>query len=160
MMPREILRYPHPGLRQKAKEVKELKDVKELLEDMWITMYEFKGIGLAAPQIGENKQIFVADVEGKRMVLINPRILTREGEERGEEGCLSIPEVTVEIPRAKRIEVEGWNEKGEKIREKFEGLLARVIQHEIDHLHGTLILDYLSPYEKERLIKKLREEKK
>jgi peptide deformylase len=141
----EIKKYPDPILKKKAKEVKEIGEKeRELIKNMLQTMYSNKGIGLAAPQVGVLEKIIVVDVgEGPR-VFINPKILKKKGKEISEEGCLSVPGVFLKIKRWKEIEVEALNEKGEKVRVKAQGLLARALQQEIDHLNGILILDRIS----------------
>lgn len=105
------------------------------------TMHEANGIGLAAPQVGVSQRILVAQVEERLHVLINPRITKREGKEVGTEGCLSIPGVLADVPRAARVVLKGKNRRGRGVSLDAEGLLARVIQHEVDHLDGILFLD-------------------
>jgi len=115
---------------------------------MLVTMYQFAGIGLAAPQIGILKNLVVADIGEGPVRLANPVILEAKGKEKIEEGCLSIPGISVIINRPRKIIVSGLNEEGKTIEFKAQGLLARVLQHEIDHLNGKLIIDYLSLLEK------------
>jgi peptide deformylase len=150
----EIKRYPDAVLRKKCIHVPEVtpKEVK-LFEDMLLTMYTFNGVGLAAPQVGNLVQIIVADVGEGAVRLINPRIIKSKGEDKLAEGCLSLPDINVEIKRPYEILAEGLNEKGQHIEIKAQGLLARVIQHEIDHLKGRLIIDYLGLIEKMKLYK-------
>lgn len=108
------------------------------------TMYQARGIGLAASQVGIDKQLIVLD-DGKGLIkLANPRILRRKGKASCEEGCLSVPEITVKVKRAQAITVSGLNERGERVTLNLQGLCARIIQHECDHLQGKLIIDYLS----------------
>jgi len=156
-MVQDIKIFPDYILREKAKKVEEFSGIENLIEDMWETMYTYKGVGLAAPQIGIGKRIFVAEAEKRKLVMVNPVIIHKEGEELMEEGCLSLPEVYLPIPRAIFIEVEGLNEKGEKIKVEAEGLLSRVIQHEIDHLEGILTIDYARPSKRVKLEKLLKE---
>jgi len=156
-MIQKIKIFPHHILREKAENVEEFAEIERLIDEMWETMYTYKGVGLAAPQIGIGKRIFVTDVEKRKMVIINPVITHKEGEEFMEEGCLSLPEIYLPVPRASFIEVEGWNEKGEKIKVEAEGLLARVIQHEVDHLEGVLTIDYARPAKRVKLEKLLKE---
>jgi len=104
-------------------------------------MHEANGVGLAAPQIGASKRVIVAEVEERLHVLIDPKILKREGEEIGTEGCLSIPGIIADVPRAARVKVKAKNRKGKGITLDADGLLARVLQHEVDHLDGVLFLD-------------------
>ena len=114
------------------------------------------GIGLAAPQVGSNKQLIIVDVGEGPLVLANPRILKKWGSGVMEEGCLSLPGIYVKVRRAKKIKVSGLNEKNEKVVLTASDILARVLQHEIDHLRGRLIFDYANFFEKMRLKKKLR----
>ncbi len=150
----EIKKYPEAVLRKKCIYVPEVtpNEVK-LFEDMLLTMYTFNGVGLAAPQVGNPVQIIVADVGEGVVRLVNPRLIKSKGEDKLAEGCLSLPDINVEIKRPYEILVEGLNEKGEHIEINAKGLLARVIQHEIDHLKGRLIIDYLGLIEKMKLFK-------
>ena len=153
----EIKKYPESILRRKSAQVSEIapKEAK-LFEDMLLTMYTFNGIGLAAPQVGTSLSIIVADVGEGVIKLANPRILKIKGEDKISEGCLSLPDVYAKIKRPYEILVEGLNEKGEHVEIKAKGLLARVIQHEIDHLRGRLIIDYLGLIDKMKLFKSRR----
>ncbi|MBU0549764.1 MAG: peptide deformylase [Candidatus Omnitrophica bacterium] len=150
----EIKRYPDSILRKKSLSISEimLKDV-ELLEDMLLTMYTLNGIGLAAPQVGCSVQIIVADVGEGPIKLINPRIVKAKGEDKLTEGCLSVPDINVDVKRPYEIIIEALNGKGEPVEIKADGLLARVIQHEIDHLKGRLIVDYMGMIDKMKLMK-------
>jgi len=146
MEPLEIKKYPDDVLRQHSVDIgiEEIIDKgANLFEQMFFTMKHFKGIGLAAPQIGINKKILVAEVEGKIIRLANPEIIKINGTDKMTEGCLSVPNFSVEIERFYKIVVKGFNEKGKILFIEAEGLLARVLQHEIDHLNGKLIIDYL-----------------
>ena len=144
----EIRKYGDPVLREKSKRVEDIGPREQkIFSIMAETMYKARGIGLAAPQIGIDQQMIVADIGDKLIKLANPIIVVREGESFLEEGCLSIPGVTVGIKRAKKILVKGWNEKGKEIEMEVENLLARVILHEVDHLSGVLIIDYASSQE-------------
>lgn len=144
----EILTYPHPVLKSRAEEIPVVdEEIKKLVADMAETMYQNNGIGLAAPQVGKSIRLIVYDVTGPEKrealsALINPRILTREGEVTSDEGCLSVPGIRGEIARAEKIKVRGLNLDGEETTFEAEGLLAICIQHETDHLEGALILDY------------------
>lgn len=134
-----------PALRKETVPVEKVSDdVRSLINDMFDTMYAAEGIGLAAPQVGRTERITVMDVEGARYALINPEIMSRQGSVRGEEGCLSIPDVFGDVERAHAVTVTALNERGEEIEVAGTELLARCLQHEIDHLHGKLFLDYLS----------------
>ena len=156
----QIRRYPETILRKRSVHIPEVtpREIK-LFEDMLLTMYTFNGIGLAAPQVGSSVQIFVADIGEGPIRLINPRIIKNKGEDKQSEGCLSLPDVNVDIKRPAEILVEGLNEKGEHIEIKAKGLLARVIQHEIDHLRGRLIIDYLGLIDKMKLFKSKRKKR-
>ncbi len=145
---RQILQDNHPVLLNPTNEVKKInKGVLNLLDDMIETMHEAKGVGLAANQVGVPKRILVALVmteegeEDKVIELINPVCEEAEGEELGIEGCLSVPNQCGEIPRSTKIAVRALNREGEEIYLKAEGLLARILQHEMDHLDGILITD-------------------
>jgi len=141
----EVITYPNPILRKKSEVVEEVNDdLKQLVEDMTETMYASHGIGLAAIQIGVLKRVIVVNVGEGRVVLINPVIDEAEGETRMEEGCLCLPGVMVEVTRHENISVSGLNETGEAVTIHANGLLARALQHEIDHLEGTLIVDKVS----------------
>jgi peptide deformylase len=119
-------------------------DLRALVDDMFETMYAAQGIGLAAPQVGRNERLAVVDVAGQKYALINPEIVEEEGNERGEEGCLSIPEVYGEVERAKRVVVRAQDVDGKSYEVEANALLARCFQHEIDHLFGKLFIDYFS----------------
>ena len=131
------------ALRSTAKEVTEVTPrIRELIEDMFDTMYEANGVGLAAPQVGIRKRIVVIDVTGEDPVaLINPAILESDGEQTGYEGCLSVPGKTGIVTRANHVIVEAYNEKMEKFTIEAEELMARALQHEIDHLDGKMYVD-------------------
>jgi peptide deformylase len=152
MEPLEIRKYPDGILRKKCIQIGEITDREiRLFEEMLFTMQHFAGIGLAAPQIGIAKNLIVADIEEGAIKLANPMILKAEGLDKLEEGCLSIPGVAVNIERPYEIIVSGLDENNRVIEIKAKGLLARVLQHEIDHLRGRLIIDYLNLLEKFKL---------
>lgn len=132
-----------PVLRSKAKKVKEVtKKTNDLIDNMFDTMYEEDGVGLAAPQIGILKRIAVIDIrEGNKVILINPEIIEEKGKAIMEEGCLSVPGETGDVIRSKEIKVKSLNRKGEEIEFRAEGFEARAIQHEMDHLDGVLFVD-------------------
>ncbi|OGW93708.1 MAG: peptide deformylase [Omnitrophica bacterium RIFCSPLOWO2_02_FULL_45_16] len=145
----EVLCLPNPLLRKKARDVKRIGgEERNILVDMAQTMYLKGGVGLAAVQVGIDKSLVVVDIGDGLMKFINPIIIKKEGSESQEEGCLSVPETCVNVKRAKKIVADYLNEKGEPLRIAAEGLLARVLQHEIDHLMGKLIVDYMSPLKK------------
>jgi peptide deformylase len=140
--PLTIRLYGDPILRRKSREVKEMNgDIQKLIDDMAKLMYKNKGLGLAAPQVGILKRVIIADVGEGLVSLVNPKILWRQGKDIMSEGCLSIPGIDLEIKRSKEVIVEGLNREGEKLQLGAVGLLARVLQHEIDHLDGILIVD-------------------
>lgn len=141
--PLSLRRYPDRILREKAKPVENIDGViQKLTEDMRIFMKEHRGIGLAATQVGILKEIFVADIKGVPIYLINPKIVDRSGEESLVESCLSLPEYSVEIKRNTCVTLSGFTPEGKEVFYEVKGLLARVFQHEIDHLNGVLIADY------------------
>ncbi len=143
MIPLEIRKYPDKLLRKKCNPINEVsKREKKIFKEMLFTMKYFKGIGLAAPQIGILERLIVANVEEETIMLSNPEVIDKKGFDIMKEGCLSIPDVSVELKRPFEITAKGLNEKGELIELKTNGLLARVLQHEIDHLNGRLIIDY------------------
>ena len=149
-----------PILRQDTTPVTEVTDdIRQLVADMFETMYAAKGIGLAAPQVGRTERLAVVDVDGDRHVIINPEIVRAEGSEKGEEGCLSIPEVYGDVVRAERVVVRAMNERGETVEIEADELLARCLQHEIDHLHGKLFIDYLGPFKRRSALAKWSREK-
>ena len=142
---RKILSDNHPVLRTRAQEVKNINStVSRLIDDMIETMQDAKGVGLAANQVGVSKRILVASdcrEDGQVYELINPRCEKAEGEEVGVEGCLSVPGQYGEVPRSQKIIVSALNRQGEKIRLELEGLPARILLHEMDHLEGILFTD-------------------
>jgi len=158
----EILKYPSKKLREKAKEVKKNEDVRKIAEEMLKTMYSAPGIGLAATQVGIPLRIIVIDItppEQKKnpLVLLNPVILKTEGTTKFEEGCLSFPGVFEEVERASKVWFSGYDLNWEEVYGTAEGLLARALQHEIDHLDGILFIDRLPPLQKKLALKKYKE---
>ncbi len=158
----EILKFPDPRLRNHAKPVKEVDDaIRRLADDMLETMYQAPGIGLAATQVGVAKQLIVVDISEEKnqpLVLINPEVVEAEGEEEREEGCLSVPGFYEKVKRAGRVRVRALDRDGQPLDLDLDGLLAVCVQHEIDHLHGKLFVDYLSRLKRERIRKKLEKE--
>lgn len=170
---KKIIKYPDPTLRKRSEEVKEITpEIKKLIEGMKGVLAESQGIGLAAPQVGVLKRVIVVGVEKSPLVLINPKILRKSKEiELGEEGCLSLPGLYLKIKRSKFIEVEALDIDGKKIhfgtRELFPKaftaerypagvIIARIIQHEIDHLDGILIIDRIPFWQRWKVRKKLK----
>lgn len=155
----EILVYPDERLRKVAKPVKMVNDAtRSLVKDMLETMYDAKGIGLAATQVDVHQQVIVMDLSEERnepRVLINPTILEKDGEQIYDEGCLSVPEYYAPVTRAESIKLTALDEQGEIYELEADGLLAVCIQHEIDHLLGKVFVDYLSRLKQDRVRKKL-----
>ena len=146
MSVRPILDYTHPILRRKAQRVGSVNaEVRRLVRDMRDTMKAAPGVGLAAPQVGEGLQIVVYGTEDAKGCLINPVIEEAHGEQTDVEGCLSIPGLQGEVTRAFTVRVSGLDERGKPVSKTAEGYLARVFQHEIDHLNGVLFIDRAAP---------------
>lgn len=159
MAVRTILHYPDPRLRNKGVPVAAVTaEIKTLVADMFETMYQDRGIGLAATQINVAKRIFVTDLSDDKSApycFINPEITMRDGVEEMQEGCLSVPGIYETVRRAERIKVKALDQEGKPFELEADGLFAVCIQHEIDHLDGKLFVDYLSPLKRERIQKKL-----
>jgi len=159
-----ILHFPDERLRTKAKPVAEVTNKhRTLISDMLETMYDAPGIGLAATQVNVHERILVIDISEEKdqpIVLINPEILEKEGDQEFDEGCLSVPGIYETLHRAEKVRVKALNDKGENFEMRAEGLLAVCIQHEIDHLEGKLFVDYLSQLKKQRIRKKLEKQQK
>lgn len=155
-----ILQYPDSRLHKVAKRVSVItKDVGILIKNMAETMYAAPGVGLAATQVDVHQQIIVIDVSETHddlLVLINPEIISREGENKFEEGCLSVPGIYDKVDRAERISVKALNVKGEEFTLYADGLLAVCIQHEMDHLLGKVFVEYLSHLKQVRIRAKLK----
>ena len=144
-----------PVLRQETRPVEVVTDeVRGLIDDMFETMYAARGIGLAAPQVGRLERLAVVDVNDNPLVLINPEIVLSEGTQRGEEGCLSIPDIYGDVDRAMRVVVRALDRDGRPFEVDANELLARCLQHEIDHLHGRLFIDYLSVLKRRQALSK------
>ncbi|MGB0846134.1 MAG: peptide deformylase [Thiolinea sp.] len=155
----EILHHPDPRLRKKAVPVTEVdENITQLVDDMFETMYDARGIGLAATQVNVHQRVVVIDLSEEKdqpMCFINAEILSKEGQMEHEEGCLSVPEYYEKVTRAERIRVKALDRKGEIFEMDADGLLAVCIQHELDHLDGKLFVDYLSSLKQQRVRKKL-----
>lgn len=158
-MVRKILRFPNPVLRKKAKAVKRVTpEIIKLINDMFGAMQAAPGIGLAAPQVGQSLRVIVANIGEGPIVLINPKIVEKNGKQTFTEGCLSLPGVEAPVERASQIIVKGLDQSGKNVKFEAKGLLATVIQHEIDHLDGYVFIDRVSdpslikhlPFEKEK----------
>ncbi len=173
---KKVLTFPNVLLRKKSKDVdmsndKEVKEIKRLIEDMKKTMYESNGIGLAAPQLGITKRLFIIDIEqtvetddegdvisripGQLHVFINPKFISKEGEILYEEGCLSVPGIYEEVKRSRKVEIEYYDSAFEPKVMTAEGIMAVVAQHEYDHLDGKLFIDKLSVVKRSMIKKKI-----
>ncbi len=148
----EIINYPHPTLRHVSKPLRRVdRELRDSIRQMFELMYEHRGIGLAANQVDLPYRLFVVNIEcdpdakDQELVFINPVLSKAKGAEEAEEGCLSIPEVHADVRRAERITINAYNLEGEEIEGELSGLMARVVQHETDHLDGKLFIDRLSP---------------
>ena len=149
-----------PVLRQETQTVAAVTDeIRRLADDMFETMYAAGGIGLAAPQVGRRERLFVVDVDESPMLLVNPEIVARDGTARGEEGCLSIPEIYGDVERPARVTMRALDREGAPFEVQADELLARCLQHELDHLHGRLFLDYLSILKRRSAMAKWEREK-
>jgi peptide deformylase len=161
---RTILEFPDPRLRTRASPVTQFDAaLGTLIEDMLETMYAAPGIGLAATQVDVHKRVIVIDISKERnepLVLINPQILSREGEASSEEGCLSVPGIYDDIKRAAKIRLRTQDRTGATFERDYDDVHAVCIQHELDHLEGKLFVDYLSDLKRERIRKKLVKERK
>ena len=164
MAQRTILEFPDPRLRTRAQPVTQFDAaLGTLIDDMLETMYAAPGIGLAATQVDVHKRLIVIDISREHnepLVLINPEILTREGEASTEEGCLSVPGIFDEIRRAAKIRLRAQDRDGTVFERDFDDILAVCIQHEMDHLEGKLFVDYLSDLKRERIRKRLDKERR
>lgn len=164
----DILYYPDKRLRTVAKPVEKVDEsITKLVDDMFETMYTAPGIGLAATQVNFHQQIIVIDVSEDKdqpLCLINPEILSEEGTESCDEGCLSVPDIYETIQRSEKVTVRALDQHGSEYTLQADELLAVCIQHEMDHLQGKLFVDYLSPLKlqriKKRLLKQQREERR
>ncbi|ANO49893.1 peptide deformylase [Woeseia oceani] len=160
----KILEFPDPRLRTKAAPVDVVDDaLRDLIDDMFETMYQAPGIGLAATQVDVHKRLLVADVSAEKTdpyVLINPQILEMDGVAVAEEGCLSVPGYYEEVERAEHIRVSYLDRDGKRVEQDMQGLLAVCVQHEMDHLEGKLFVDYLSEAKRQRIRKRLEKDRR
>ena len=159
----KIVKYGNPILEAPCEPVTDFSTaaLEKLVADMFDTMYANKGVGLAAPQIGINKRLTVIDIsagedKAEQRVFINPEIVTKEGVQVGEEGCLSIPGFREDVTRAKKARVRAQNVKGESFDIEVDELLSRAVQHELDHLNGVLFISHLSPLKRDMIRRKIR----
>ena len=160
----EILEIPDPRLRTIAKPVESFDEtLEQLVEDMLETMYDARGIGLAATQVNVHQRLLVLDVseaQDSPREYVNPEIIETEGTETCEEGCLSVPGIYADVSRAERIRIRAMDRKGNPFEESLDGMHAVCVQHEIDHLDGKLFVDYLSPLKRRIVMKKLEKARK
>ncbi|WP_434526866.1 peptide deformylase [Photorhabdus asymbiotica] len=159
----EILTIPDERLRQKCVEVTNVEAIQGLIDDMLETMYSTdNGIGLAAPQVGRKEAVVIIDISATRdepLILVNPKIVEKDRSVIGQEGCLSVPGYYADVERFEKVKVEALNRHGETITVESEDFLAIVMQHEIDHLHGKIFIDYLSPLKRQMALKKIKKYK-
>ncbi|HEY3934182.1 MAG TPA: peptide deformylase [Gemmatimonadales bacterium] len=156
---RDIHILGSPVLRHRAEEIVTVDDaVRQLVDDLFDTMAAANGVGLAANQIGITQRVAVINAEGQTFAMINPRIALAEGRDTKEEGCLSIPDAFAEVTRPERIVLEALNESGEPFRLEAAALVARAVQHELDHLDGVLFIDHLSPLKRQLLVSRWKKE--
>jgi peptide deformylase len=160
MAVRKITEYPEDVLAKVGQSVTEFDDeLAALCADMYETMYEAEGVGLAAPQIGLNLRLFVMDCDGVKLIAANPEIIATEGEQSGQEGCLSVGKVPAVVVRANKVTLKAQNEKGEWFEETAEGYAARCFLHETDHCNGKLFIDHLPKMRRDMVVKRFKKEK-
>ncbi|MEJ7698287.1 MAG: peptide deformylase [Pyrinomonadaceae bacterium] len=160
MAVRKITEYPEKVLAEVGKPVMEFDEsLEKLCAEMFETMYDAEGVGLAAPQIGLSLRLFVMDCEGVKLVAANPEIISQDGEQSGQEGCLSVGKVPAVIVRAEKATLRAQDTKGEWFERHAEGYAARAFQHETDHCNGKLFIDRLPKMRREMLVKKFQKEK-
>src|SRR5579862_9054790 len=158
----KIVKYPEPVLQQPGEPVSEFdEDLRKLVADMFETMYASQGIGLAAPQVGVSRRVTVIDLsQGKdpaqKLVLINPEVISNEGKQYEEEGCLSFPEIREKISRAAKVRIRAQDERGKWFEMDGEQLLSRAFQHEIDHLDGMLFIFRMSALKRDLVLRRIR----
>ncbi|HEX9635995.1 MAG TPA: peptide deformylase [Acidobacteriota bacterium] len=161
MAQREILKYPAPALREKARRVERFDaELRRLAEDLMETLYQAGGVGLAANQIGELKRIILVDPSagrepGRLHVLVNPEVVAVQGEIRAEEGCLSFPQIVEVISRPAQVEIKAQDLQGNAISVQCSELLARILHHEIDHLDGVLFIDRMSRLKRRLVLQRI-----
>jgi peptide deformylase len=154
-----ILEFPDERLRKKAEKVQAVDDsIRKLVDNMFETMYESRGVGLAATQVNVHRRVIVMDISEEKnepLCLINPEIVEKDGVEESEEGCLSVPGFFEKVQRAEHVRIKALDRNGQPFELEARDLLAVCIQHEMDHLDGKLFVDYLSPLKRQRIKKKL-----
>ena len=158
---RKITEYPEEILGKVGKPVTEFdEELAKLCADMFETMYDAEGVGLAAPQIGLNLRLFVMDCEGIKLIAANPEIIETSGEQSGQEGCLSVGKVPAVVVRPKIVKLKAQNEKGEWFEREAEGYAARAFLHETDHCDGKLFLDHLPKMRRDMVVKRFKKDKR
>lgn len=156
----KITEYPEEVLAQVGKPIEKFdEELEKLCEDMFETMYEAEGVGLAAPQIGLNLRLFVMDCDGIKLIAANPEIIKKEGEQIGQEGCLSVGKVPAVVTRAEKATLRAQDVKGEWFEQEATGYAARCLQHETDHCDGKLFIDHLPKMRREMVIKGFKKRK-
>jgi peptide deformylase len=161
MAVREIVEHPAKVLKEVGAPVEEFgEELEKLVTDMFETMYAAEGVGLAAPQIGLSLRLFVMDCEGIKLVAANPEILSAEGEQEGEEGCLSVGKIHAPLKRAARVKLRAQDGRGEWFEREAEGLAARCFLHETDHCDGRLFIDHLSPLRRDMVKRRFQKVRK
>ncbi|HEX7314958.1 MAG TPA: peptide deformylase [Pyrinomonadaceae bacterium] len=157
----EITEFPERVLKEIGEPVEQFDgELEKLVADMFETMYAAEGVGLAAPQVGLSLRLFVMDCEGIKLVAANPEIVSDEGEQEGEEGCLSVGKIHAPLKRAARVRLRAQDLKGEWFERDAEGLAARCFLHETDHCDGTLFIDHLSPLRRDMVKKRFQKMKR
>ncbi len=157
----EITEFPERVLKEVGEPVEKFdEELERLVSDMFETMYAEEGVGLAAPQVGLSLRLFVMDCEGIKLVAANPEILSAEGEQEGEEGCLSVGKIHAPLKRAARVRLRAQDVKGEWFEREAEGLAARCFLHETDHCDGLLFLDHLSPLRRDMVKRRFQKMKR
>ncbi len=157
----EIVEYPARVLKEEGAPVEEFgAELERLAADMFETMYDAEGVGLAAPQIGLSLRLFVMDCDGLKLVAANPELVETDGEQEGEEGCLSVGKIHAPLRRAARVRLRAQDERGQWFEREAEGLAARCFLHETDHCDGTLFIDHLSPLRRDMVKKRFQKMKR
>jgi len=161
MAVRKITEYPETVLGEVGQPVTQFdEELEDLCADMFETMYEAEGVGLAAPQIGLNLRLFVMDCEGTKLIAANPEIIHTEGDQSGQEGCLSVGKVPAVVVRPMKARLKAQNEKGEWFERDAEGYAARAFMHETDHCNGKLFIDHLPKMRRDMVVKRFKKDKK
>ncbi len=157
----KITEYPEEVLGKVGKPVEKFdEELEKLCADMFETMYDAEGVGLAAPQIGLNLRLFVMDCEGIKLIAANPEIIETSGEQSGQEGCLSVGKVPAVVVRPNKVKLKAQNEKGEWFEREAEELAARCLLHETDHCDGKLFIDHLPKMRRDMVVKRFKKDRK